>query len=571
MKQELAANLECDVLVIGAGIAGLTAAIDAAEAGAKVTVLSKGPIASDGAASWMAGWGFQTALYPPDSPEEHARNTIQVGQYLNNQELVLALTNETQRCLHRLARWGLHYRKVGDRYFQVRLPGSTHPRVPRLSREGLANGIEYRRVYPRQLRKLGVRALGNLQAIELLKRNGAVMGVIALDTVNGAFVAIRAKAVVLSTGGFMGMYRFTSTSPTLTGEGHGMAYQAGAQFQDIEFADFYTGCIVWPPFFAGDLDWVTSLRYDLAGVVYNSRGEDVARYKKGSGLALPVIFEKEIRAGRCSPHGGLYLSFKHLPDNLIDHYFSSMGRARWIHALEEIGVDIRRGALEIRPAPLESIGGCRVDARARTNVPGLLAAGEITGGAEGAFTLAGNPMSFYMAMGAIAGRQAAVVAKEVGAIPDDLPDVRPMMEDAVRPLENEGKNGVPVLQVKRELQEILHNYLHLMGKTQTGLDVALQRILSIRDDAEKWQVATKSRRHNNEWMEALEVRHMVTVCEMMARAALARTESRGLHYREDYPAPSNDWLCNLIIERDGDEMKISRAPVSFSFVEPGQR
>ncbi|MBI2954029.1 MAG: FAD-dependent oxidoreductase [Chloroflexi bacterium] len=571
MKEVLAANLECEVLVIGAGVAGLTAAIQAAEAGARVTVIAKGPVARDGAASWMAGPGFQVALYEPDSPEVHARDTIKVGQYLNNQALVLALTNEIPRCLERLDRWGMHYLKSEGKYVQIRLPGETYPRVPRLLRPGLAAGLEYRRVLPRQIRRRGVRALGNLQAIELLKRDGAVIGVLALNTVDGVFVAIRARATVLATGGFMGMYRYTTTSPTLTGEGHGMAYQAGVQFRDIEFADFYTGSVIWPPLYAGEVDWLTLLRYELGGKVYNSRGEDFARYKKSSGLALPVIFEQEIKAGRCSPHGGLYLSFKHLPENVIDDYFESIGRQRWMRNLEDIGIDIHRDALELAPAPMESIGGCRVDERGRTNVPGLLAAGEISGGAEGAFTLAGNPVPLYMAMGSIAGQEAASVAREMGATPDELPDVRPALEAAVRPLGNDSKGAIPALQVKRELQHILRAHLRLLGRTQAGLESAVQKIVAIRENVERWQVKTTARRHNNEWMEALEARHMVTVCEMLARAALARTESRGLHFREDYPAPSNDWLCNLIIERDGDEMKIGKAPISYSFIRPGER
>ena len=568
---EIGAILDSDVLVIGAGIAGLTAAAQAAEAGAEVTVLSKGPITRDGAASWMAGTGFQVALYPPDSPEEHARDTIRVGQYLNNQELLLAVTNEIPRCLHRLDHWGMHYLKSGGKYVQLVFPGSRHPRVPRLYRAGAMAGPELRRIFPKQLRRLGVRALGNMQALELLKRNGAVVGALALDVIDGRFVAFRAKAVIVATGGFMGMYRFTATSPTLVGEGHGMAYRAGAQLQDIEFGDFYTGCLAWPPAYAGELDLATSLRYALKGIVYNSQGEDVWRSKRVAGLAQPVVFQQEIRAGRCSPHGGLYLSFKHLPDNLIEDHIASLGPTRLVSYLKIIGIDIRREALEIAPAPLESMGGCRVNARLQTNVPGLFAAGEVVGGAEGAYTMAGNPLPIYTAMGSIAGREAAAYARETGKVPDDLPDTRPFIQSALKPMANGARGAIPALEVRRELQDILRDHLHLLGRTEAGLGSALDRILAIRAGADKWQVRTATRRHNNEWMECLELGHMLTASEMMARAALARKESRGLHFREDYPEPSPDWLCNVVIERDGEQMKVSKVPVAFTFVRPGER
>ncbi|MDP2661218.1 MAG: FAD-binding protein, partial [Dehalococcoidia bacterium] len=223
LAEQVSARLECDVLVIGAGIAGLTAAIEAAERGVSVTVITKGPVTRDGAASWMAGSGFQAALYPPDSPEAHARDTIRVGQYLNHQDLLLALTNEIPRCLGMLDHWGMRYLKSEGKYVQVRFPGSRHSRVPRSCRSGIMLGPEYRRLFPKQLRRLGVRALGDMQALEILKRDGAAVGVLALDTLEGRFVAIRAKAVVLATGGFMGMYPLTATSPTLVGEGQGMA------------------------------------------------------------------------------------------------------------------------------------------------------------------------------------------------------------------------------------------------------------------------------------------------------------------------------------------------------------
>ena len=570
-SDQISTRLECDVLVVGAGMAGLTAAVEAAEHGASVTVISKGPVTRDGAASWMAGSGFSAALYPPDSPEAHARDTLRVGQYLNNQDLLLTLTNELPRCVGLLDRWGMRYMKSNGRYVQVRFPGSRHSRVPRSARTGIMLGPEYRRLFPKQLRRLGIRALGNMQALQILKRDGAAAGVLALDILDGLFVVIKAKAVVLATGGFMGMYPFTATSPTLVGEGQGIAYEAGVQIQDMEFADFYSNSLVWPPIYAGNIDLPTMLRIDLNGKVFNSRGEEFLVARKGLGLAQPVLCQQEIQASRSSPHGGVYLSFKHLPDNLLDAYLNSVGDTRLMHALEVMGVDIRRQALEIAPAPLESMGGCRIDSKAQTSVPGLFAAGEVAGGAEGAFTIAGNPIALYMAMAAIAGREASRHAGEAGASFAEPPDVGPLVREALRPLDNGSEGDILALEARQQLQVVLREHLHLLGRTQDGLEKALDKIRAIGSDASRWRVRTTARRHNNEWLGCLELRHMVTAAEMVARAALARQESRGLHFREDYPEPSADWLCNIVIQRDGDEMRVTRVPVAFPFMRPGEK
>ncbi|MDP2661409.1 MAG: FAD-binding protein, partial [Dehalococcoidia bacterium] len=486
----------------------------------------------------------------------------------NHQDLLLALTNEIPRCLGLLDHWGMRYLKSEGKYVQVRFPGSRHNRVPRSCRSGIMLGPEYRRLFPKQLRRLGVRALGDMQALEILKRDGAAVGVLALDTLEGRFVGIRAKAVVLATGGFMGMYPLTATSPTLVGEGQGMAYEAGAQVQDMEFADFYSNSLAWPPMYAGSIDVATMLRIDLNGKVFNSRGEEFLVARKGSGLAQPVLCQQEIRSARGSPNGGVYLSFKHLPDNLIQAYLSSLGDSRLLHSLKVMDIDIRRQALEIAPAPLEAMGGCRIDSGARTNVPGLFAAGEVAGGAEGAFTMAGNPIALNMAMGAIAGRESAGHASGAGKSTAELPNLAPSIEAALRPLQECSAEAIPALEARRELQTVLGDHLHLLGRTRDSLEKAIEKIASIRRDAGRWQVRTAARRHNAEWMGCLELRHMVTASEMVARAALARAESRGLHYREDYPEPSPEWLCNIVLQRHGDEMRVSRVPVAFTFIRP---
>lgn len=257
--------IETDVLVIGAGIAGAMAAIRAKERGVDVLIVTKGPFGKDGAASWMAGWGLQTVHYPPDSVEIHAKETIQTGQYLNNQKLVFNLVSVLPECLDRLDKWGLRYLKKDGKIVTKRIPGTKYLRVPVFEREGRAGGVDYRRVLPHLVRLCGIRTIGDLMVTDLLKKDNVVVGAIGLNIQEGNVVVIKAKITILATGGCMGIYRFTTTSPTLVGDGYAMALRAGAELSGMEFADFYVTTACWPPLLRGEVDAVTDLRFDLRG------------------------------------------------------------------------------------------------------------------------------------------------------------------------------------------------------------------------------------------------------------------------------------------------------------------
>jgi succinate dehydrogenase/fumarate reductase flavoprotein subunit len=565
-------QIKSDVLVIGAGLAGIPAAIEASDAGQQVTIISKGSFGRDNAASWLAGWGFQAALYAPDSPEVHARDTIRVGQYLNNQQLVYALTSELPNVVKHLSKWLLRYKKVGGRIVQVRLPGETYGRVPQLARPGVAAGYEYRRVLPNQVKKRPIQILSDFMVVDLLVSAGQVVGAVGLNIRTGEFLVLEAKAVVLATGGFMGLYKFTTTSPGLTGDGVAMAYRAGVKLRDIEFADFYTTALVWPPILAGECDDVVMLRYDLGGRMLNARGVEFWEYaRKTKKIAQAVITQQEIRAGRHSSHGGVYLSFRHLPENLIDDYLAGLVNLKWLENFQELGLDIRRHAFEVAPAPLSSIGGCAIDEHCATNLPGLFVAGETSGGAEGAYTLAGNPVCLYFASGFIAGRSAARWAQAQGALPPSAPaQVDEIIETCSLPAKGAG-SGPTVLEIRRKIQQLLDAYLSLLGRTKENLHLALEEINSLQKMWTEQQLRHLGRIYNLEWVQGLENRNALLVLEMLARSALMREESRGLHFREDFPEVDNvNWLKVITVQQKGEAMELAKEEVAMPYVQPAK-
>jgi succinate dehydrogenase/fumarate reductase flavoprotein subunit len=547
-----------DILIIGAGGAGLFAAIQAAEQDVEVLVTTKGPFGKDGAATWMAGWGFNAAVYEPDSPELHAQDTLRVGQGLNNEDLVIKLTANAPNVFECMRHWGVRYFRHEGMILQNHLPGHTYARTPRLARPAGMGGLEYRRVLPKQAKKRSnIKILDDFYILEILQKNSIVCGAVGFHLPTGEFQIIKAKVTVLAAGGMMGNYRFTSASPTLTGDGLAMAFRAGVELIDMEFADFYTNCVVWPPLMYGDLDWIANLRYDLRGIFYNKKGDEFLRRQKGSLISIPVAIQREIQENRGSPHGGVYLSFRHLPGNLIDDWFAEAGSLKWVERLYEFNIDIKRNAVEVAPAPLESLGGCRVNSDLETNIPGLLAAGEVAGGCEGAYTLAGNPICLYLTTGYLAGLKAANLARELPLLDFEREQGDEVVHEAMMVRERHGEERP--ISLRRELQELLDHCGHLLGRNEDSLTAGIKKVRELR---ERWNVvglSYKMPRNNLEWLEALQLKNSLEITEVFLKAALSRKESRGLHYREDYPEPDPAWIKNIVLVRDAQgniEVKI---------------
>lgn len=267
-------TLETDVLIIGGGIAGIRAAAEAANSGVTVTLTNKGHVGKDGAAVWMAGMGYQAALYPPDSLEVHVEDTVRGGKYLNNQKLVYEFLKLAPDSVNDLAKWGMRFGKKEGKFVQVQLPGETYPRSMCHTFSSQSLGGEYRKVLPRQVtNKKNISVLNDLFVIDLLTCDGRVVGALGVDLRNGSFKAVKAKCTILATGGFMALYEFTTANPTLTGDGQGMAFRAGARMVGMEFIQFFPAAALWPQIVQRD-HFPYTLLWRLRGHFYNSIGKD---------------------------------------------------------------------------------------------------------------------------------------------------------------------------------------------------------------------------------------------------------------------------------------------------------
>jgi succinate dehydrogenase/fumarate reductase flavoprotein subunit len=560
-----------DVLIIGAGIAGIRAAIEAAEHGVNVILTTKGAFCRDGAASWMAGNAFQAALYGPDSVDHHVKDTIVGGKFLNNQTLVKTFLEMGPKAVKEMHRWGMRLSRWEGRFYQIPFPGHSYPRSV-CGKPGLFLGPEYRKTLLREVRRRGIRVDDDLFFSDLLRSDGEVTGAVGLDVRKGKARVYRAKSTILATGGFMGCYEFTTASRTATGDGHGMAYRAGAKMMDMEFVQFIPSVTLWPASAYGDpypyLMWV-----GLHPMFYNSLGErfleryypDVKDWATREAVARAIV--KEVRAGRGSPHGGAYMSFRHLPRNLIEDFLEKASGVDYLTKLKEGGIDVRYDGIEVGPGAHYVQGGCWIDEKCETSLPGLYAVGEVgSGGKDGADRLAGNSITFCIAMGTIAGAAAAQRAETIR-----FPRVRKEEKDKLvrkirAPLER--KDGTRPLGIKKAVRKIMsqHAFVERDGE---GLGVGLRKLEEIRArDLQGMATVSKDEVFNMEWADALEAQNMVDVAEMVCRAALVREESRGLHQRGDFPNSGPAWLRHILIEKTGRAMKFSTVPVEFPLITP---
>ena len=561
--------IETDVLVVGVGAAGVMAATRAQEAGADVLLITSGQLGRDSAVTWMAGGGFQAALYPPDSPEIHARDTIRNGSYINNQELTLAALKEAPKVIADLDRWGERFWKDGDRFIQDFMPGHSVARcivLEKTKSPGEIKGPEHRRVLPNQVRARGMGFVDDFIITALLTADGRVVGTVGVDVRDGEFRVFRARTVVLVTGGYASCFKSCLTGPSVIGWGHGMAYRVGAEFIDMEFVDLYPYCAVWPKLRYVNI-WAANLRYGLSGKFMNRSGFEFWESYRRKGLARPQAIVSEVKAGRGSVHGGIYLSFRHVPVNIIDQYLKDASGTVWYKQMVDSGFDVKNEAVELFPSAMSTLGGCKVDVGCRTSVPGLYAAGELVSGTDGAHTLAGNLIMFSFTTGSLAGRQAAAEAGTLSRPRLVEEQVNALRQKVYRPLERSG--GVSAFSIKSEIQDILWEYANVIGRTKDGLETALSRIERIKtEQLPRLATSAKNRRFNLEWGRCLEIENMITAAELTLRGALARTESRGLHYRDDFPRADRNWLKNVVIKKAGEQMAVTTEPVSFPYVKP---
>jgi succinate dehydrogenase / fumarate reductase flavoprotein subunit len=584
---------EHDVLVIGAGGAGLRAAIEASSAGARVGLVCKSLLGK--AHTVMAEGGIAAALSNVDERDNwqvHFADTMRGGQYVNNWRMAELHAREAPDRVRELEAWGALFDRTKDgRILQRNFGGH---RYPRLAHVGDRTGLEMIRTLQDHGIHQGIDVHMECTVVSLLEDGGRAIGAFGYDRERGLFQTFRAGAVVLATGGIGKAYRITSNSWEYTGDGHALAYDAGAELMDMEFVQFHPTGMVWPPSVEGIL--VTEGVRGEGGVLLNNQGrrflfqdipenyrsqtaadeEEGWRYTQGDKNArrppelltrdhVARCIVREIKEGRGSPHGGVFLDISWIKQRLpkaAEHIKKKLP-SMYHQFLKLADIDITEQRMEVGPTTHYMMGGVRVDAETQmSTVPGLFAAGECAAGLHGANRLGGNSLSDLLVFGQRAGLHAARFAKEHRGGHVDPTQIERAATRALQPFERDGRTaGEGPFQVQRDLQVMMQDLVGIVRK-QDEMERALQGLQELRRRAERTRV-DGNRAFNPAWHTALDLRHMLTVSEAITRAAIERKESRGAHFREDHPGkdPASGKV-NVVISRSQDgEMSVRRVPI----------
>ena len=542
---------EHDVLVIGAGGAGLRAAIEALAHGASVGVVSKSLLGK--AHTVMAEGGIAAAMANVDSQDNwrtHFRDTMRGGKMLNNWRMAQLHAQEAPDRVRELEQWGALFDRTQDGQILQRAFGGHTFR--RLCHVGDRTGLEMIRTLQDRGVNMGFDVYMECTVLRLLTDGGKCAGAIAYWRETGRFVVFRAKSVVMATGGIGKVYAITSNSWEYTGDGMAQAYEAGAELMDMEFVQFHPTGMVWPPGVQGIL--VTEAVRGEGGILRNKKGErfmeryDPKRMELSTRDVVARSIYTEVKEGRGTEHGGAFLDISHKPAEYVKKKLPSM-----YHQFKELAdVDITKGPMEVGPTCHYVMGGIRVEAEtAQSKLPGLFAAGEVAAGLHGANRLGGNSLSDLLVFGRRAGAAAAQHAKQVSAARVDDGQIEQAEGEALRPFQTHG--GENPYAIHRDLQQMMQSLVGIF-RVRGDLEKALGELQKFKERLSRASVEG-SRMFNPGWHLAMDLKSMLTVSEAVMRSALVREESRGAHSRIDFPELSPEWgKKNNVIWRDGRDM-----------------
>ncbi len=570
---------EHDVLVIGAGGAGLRAAIEASASGVSVGLVCKSLLGK--AHTVMAEGGVAAALGNVDDRDAwsvHFADTMRGGQYMNNARMAELHAKEAPERVRELEGWGALFDRTTDgRILQRNFGGHKYAR---LAHVGDRTGLEMIRTLQDHGIHQGLDVHMECTILELLKDGNRVVGAFGYDRERGRFRVFRARSVVLATGGIGKAYRITSNSWEYTGDGHALAYEAGADLIDMEFVQFHPTGMVWPPSVRGIL--VTEGVRGEGGLLKNKDGhrfmfddipdlykhqtadnvEEGWRYTQGDKDArrppelltrdhVARCIVREIKEGRGSEHGGVYLDIAWIKERLSngsEHIKKKL--PSMYHQFKQLaGIDITKESMEVGPTTHYVMGGVRVDPDTQmSRVPGLFAAGECAGGLHGANRLGGNSLSDLLVFGKRAGEHAAAFAKDHDAGVVNTDQVGEIAQRALQPFSRDGEGPYAIQQ---DLQVMMQGLVGIV-RQDTEIQKALDGLVQLNDRTNQVSVVGH-REYNTGWHTALDLRNLLTVSEAVARAAIMRQESRGAHFREDYLAKDDAWgKQNIVIRKAPD-------------------
>ncbi len=584
---------EYDVLVIGAGGAGLRAAIEASAAGVKVGLICKSLLGK--AHTVMAEGGMAAAMGNVDDRDSwkvHFADTMRGGQYVNNWRMAELHAKEAPSRVHELEAWGAVFDRTKEGKISQRNFGGH--RYPRLAHVGDRTGLELIRTLQDHGIHQGITVHMEYTVVSLLKDSGRVVGAFGYDRERGRFRIFKAKAVVVCTGGLGRAYKVTSNSWEGTGDGVSLAYHAGAELLDMEFIQFHPTGMIWPPSVQGIL--VTESVRGEGGVLRNKEGrrfmyddipdnyksqtstdpEEGWRYTQNDKNAkrppelltrdhVARCINREVKAGRGSPHGGVFLDISWIKEKLPNapEHIKKKLPSMYHQFMQLANLDITKEPMEVGPTTHYAMGGVRVNGETQaTNVPGLFAAGECAAGLHGANRLGGNSLSDLLVFGKRAGEFAAKYARENPKIQIDDAQVEAAYKEAVEPFERPAGGGTEgPYQVQYDLQNMMQELVGIV-RLENEMKRAQEGIEKLKVRAAK--VAVQGHReYNPGWHTAIDLKHLLTISEAITMCALDRKESRGGHFREDFPNKDPEAAkYNSVISKAADgSMKLRREPI----------
>ena len=548
-------HLSTDVLIVGAGGAGMYAAVAAARNGASVILLDKS-LVGRGGATVMAQMTVAAALgqQEPDHWTIHLEDTLRAGRGLCNEELSALVCEAGPKRILEMESWGTRWAREGAHIKQEMAPGHSRRRCCYV--DFLNTGPAVAATLRRKVSEIPeIRRISNVTVIEILVHEGRAVGAVALDINEGELVTFQAKAVILAAGGLTKVYERNSASANMAGEAYAMALGAGAELVDMEFVQFFPIGHLSPRLVGMDPIMWDPFRYKLGGKLLNGHfeefvdrygGADFGKYTATRDVASYAIL-KEVEAGRGSPHGGAYLDFRHIAERELRAAFGPV-----IDRLLKNGIDLNKMPVEVGPMAHYHMGGIRVSTNMESRIKGLYAAGEAVGGANGANRLSGNAITEAFVFGERAGSSAARAVQQTSIAWNQIAvdaHAEPIRELTSR----RSKNGVSPAACQTELQNLMWK---MVGPFRTGdkLAAALERIKAMRRELPDLSIGSEEP-FNLDIQDWLELRAMLATAEMVVTAALARTESRGAHQREDFPDSNAALEKNQVLELSDGKLR----------------
>lgn len=548
---------KADVLIIGAGGAGLRAAIEAADNGATVMVVGKTLLGKSHTV--MAEGGINAALGnldPQDNWRIHFADTVREGQFINNWRMVEIMTKEAAEIIKELETYGALFDRTEDgKIMQRAFGGHTYRRACHIADR---TGLEIMQVLIAEVRRRNGKILNLEECIitKLVKKTGKIIGALGISLRTGSIIRIHCKAIILATGGLARVYRISTNAWETVGDGYALALDAGAELQDMEMIQFHPTGMVYPESAEGIL--VTESVRGEGGILLNAKGErfmkryDPAKMELSTRDVVARAIFNEILKGRGTKNRGVYLDISHKPKEFIEKKFPKM-----IEKFKDFAaIDITKEKMGVAPTAHYAMGGIHVGPEmGNSHIKGLFAAGEITAGVHGANRLGGNSLMDILVFGKRAGKYAARYTKKKRFKNIPATGIKKEMLRLNKPFKN--KKGVRPIILKERLQGIMWNNVGIVRNAHL-LKMALRQLQKIKKSVNKISVSG-SKIYNHDWIQYLDLLVMIPSCEAIIKSALLRKESRGAHFRTDYPRKDDKrWLKNIIVKMKNNKLFLSK-------------